>query len=81
MADRWVVFENSKVRVADIRDGMSNTVFLSETVRSTGNDMTLPAGTTPKFPYQFTLNVQVESLLGCKRHQDCVPLHPHGVLT
>jgi prepilin-type processing-associated H-X9-DG protein len=25
-------------------------------VRSTGSDITLPAGTTPPFPYQYTLN-------------------------
>lgn len=57
---RWrtdgIVFENSKVRAADVTDGMSNTVFISETVRSIGNDMTMPAGTAPKFPYQYTLN-------------------------
>src|SRR5262249_59772726 len=57
---RWktdgIVFENSSVRYRDITDGASNTVFMSESVRSTGADMTLPAGTTPPFPYQFTLN-------------------------
>jgi prepilin-type processing-associated H-X9-DG protein len=29
---------------------------MSETVRSTGADMTLPAGTLPSYPYQYTLN-------------------------
>jgi prepilin-type N-terminal cleavage/methylation domain-containing protein/prepilin-type processing-associated H-X9-DG protein len=57
---RWktdgVVFENSSVRFRDITDGASNTVFMSESVRSTGADITLPAGTTPPFPYQYTLN-------------------------
>ncbi len=40
----------------DIIDGASNTVLLSESVRSTGDDVTLPSGTMPKFPYQYTLN-------------------------
>jgi prepilin-type N-terminal cleavage/methylation domain-containing protein/prepilin-type processing-associated H-X9-DG protein len=57
---RWptdgIVFENSSVRFADVTDGTSNTVFMSESVRSIGQDMTLPAGTTPPFPYQYTLN-------------------------
>ena len=57
---RWrtdgVVYENSFVRFADLQDGMSNTVLMSESIRSIGGDMTLPAGTTPGFPYQFTLN-------------------------
>ncbi len=37
-------------------DGTSTTVLMSETVRSQGADMTLPAGQTPSFPYTFTLN-------------------------
>lgn len=37
-------------------DGTSTTVLMSETVRSDGADMTLPAGQKPRFPYQFTLN-------------------------
>jgi prepilin-type N-terminal cleavage/methylation domain-containing protein len=41
---------------AHVLDGTSQSVFMSETVRSVGEDMTLPAGETPKFPYQFTLN-------------------------
>ena len=57
---RWptdgAVFEHSSVRFADFTDGSSNTVIMSETVRSVGDDITLPAGTTPKFPYQYTLN-------------------------
>ena len=57
---RWktdgVVYENSSVRFSEITDGASNTVFMSESVRSIGADMTLPAGTTPPFPYEFTLN-------------------------
>ncbi|MFM9067837.1 MAG: DUF1559 domain-containing protein [Planctomycetota bacterium] len=57
---RWptdgVVYENSGVRFGDILDGTSNTVFMSETVRSVGADFTLPAGQLPRFPYQATLN-------------------------
>jgi prepilin-type N-terminal cleavage/methylation domain-containing protein len=57
---RWrtdgFTYQHSKVRFQDITDGTSNTVMLSETVRSDGADITLPAGTAPKFPYQYTLN-------------------------
>ncbi|MFN0018028.1 MAG: DUF1559 domain-containing protein [Pirellulaceae bacterium] len=57
---RWMtdgfVYEKSNVNFAQINDGASNTVFMSESVRSVGPDMTLPAGTLPPFPYQFTLN-------------------------
>lgn len=57
---RWrtdgIVYENSNARMRDVTDGSSNTVFMSESVRSTGADITLPAGTLPKFPYQYTLN-------------------------
>jgi prepilin-type N-terminal cleavage/methylation domain-containing protein/prepilin-type processing-associated H-X9-DG protein len=57
---RWrtdgLVYENSGVRFADATDGTSNTVFLSETVRSVGPDFSLPAGTLPNAPYQATLN-------------------------
>jgi len=57
---RWrtdgVVYENFGAKFADILDGTSNTVFMSETVRSVGPDFNLPAGVLPKFPYQATLN-------------------------
>ncbi|MBS0260351.1 MAG: DUF1559 domain-containing protein [Planctomycetes bacterium] len=57
---RWktdgIIYENSRVRVSNITDGASNTVAMSETVRSVGADMTLPAGTTPQWPYEYTLN-------------------------
>lgn len=57
---RWrtdgVVYENSGVRFANLTDGTSNTVFMSETIRSVGPDFTLTAGELPKSPYQATLN-------------------------
>lgn len=57
---RWptdgIVYENSKVTFGDVRDGTSNTVVMSESTRSIGASMTLPAGTTPTAPYQYTLN-------------------------
>lgn len=57
---RWrtdgLVYENSGVRFADATDGASNTVFMSETVRSVGPDFTLAAGQLPPAPYQATLN-------------------------
>ncbi len=57
---RWrtdgIVYENSNTRIGDITDGSSNTVVMSESVRSTGPDVTLTAGTLPQFPYQMTMN-------------------------
>jgi prepilin-type processing-associated H-X9-DG protein len=57
---RWrtdgVVYENSGVRFAEVSDGTSNTVFMSETVRSSGDDVALQAGTLPRFPYPMTMN-------------------------
>jgi prepilin-type processing-associated H-X9-DG protein len=57
---RWrtdgIVYENSNATFSDIRDGASNTVAMSETVRSVGADFTLTAGTLPPFPYQATMN-------------------------
>ena len=57
---RWrtdgFVFENSSVRMRDATDGTSNSVIMSEAIRSVGADVTLPAGVLPKFNYQMTLN-------------------------
>ncbi|XZE44183.1 DUF1559 domain-containing protein [Pirellulaceae bacterium SH467] len=57
---RWVtdgiVCQNRSRAFRDITDGASNTVILSETARSVGDDMTLPIGTLPRFPYHYTLN-------------------------
>ena len=49
-----IVYENSRVPIAAIRDGTSRTVVASEAVRSVGSDATLT--TPPPFPYQATLN-------------------------
>jgi prepilin-type N-terminal cleavage/methylation domain-containing protein len=49
-------FGNSGIRFRDVTDGLTNTVFMSESIRSTGSDETLPAGTPPPYPYQKTLN-------------------------
>jgi prepilin-type N-terminal cleavage/methylation domain-containing protein len=51
-----IVYENSAVRIRDVSDGASNTVFMSESVRSVGSDVTIPAGALPPFPYQLTVN-------------------------
>lgn len=51
-----VVFVNSRVRMADVTDGTSNTIVASETVRGGGTDLTLPLGTLPSFQYQAMLN-------------------------
>jgi prepilin-type N-terminal cleavage/methylation domain-containing protein len=57
---RWrtdgIVWENSNARFRDATDGTSNTVFMSEAVGSVGPDVTLAAGTLPKFNYEMTLN-------------------------
>lgn len=51
-----IVYENSKVRVRNITDGLSKTAIASEAVRSIGTDTTFPAGSSPPFPYQYTAN-------------------------
>jgi len=51
-----LIYENSRCKMRDFTDGTSNTVFMSETVRSVGDDIVLPAGTLPQAPYQKTLN-------------------------
>jgi hypothetical protein len=51
-----IVYEYSSIGITEIKDGTSSTVIMSESVRSEGPDMTLPAGELPSFPYQYTLN-------------------------
>ncbi|QDT27996.1 putative major pilin subunit [Gimesia panareensis] len=51
-----IFYQYSNDSFRDITDGASNTVVMSETVRSVGPDFTLPAGQLPQFPYQATLN-------------------------
>jgi prepilin-type N-terminal cleavage/methylation domain-containing protein len=57
---RWptdgIAYEGSRVRLAQITDGASKTVFMSEAIRSTGDDATQPAGQPVQFPYRKTLN-------------------------
>lgn len=50
MCSQLLVYATSAFRIG------SNTTIVNETVRSVGDDMTLPAGTLPRFPYQYTLN-------------------------
>ena len=50
-----IVYENSKVRVRNVTDGLSKTVIASEAVRSVGGDATFSSG-PPPFPYHYTLN-------------------------
>ena len=49
-------FEPYGVKFNHIFDGLSNTVMMSESVRSQGADQTLPAGQLPLKPYAYTLN-------------------------
>jgi prepilin-type processing-associated H-X9-DG protein len=51
-----IVYQNSKVRIAEITDGASKTAIASEAVRSIGTDSDFPAGSKPPFPYQYTFH-------------------------
>jgi prepilin-type N-terminal cleavage/methylation domain-containing protein len=57
---RWptdgIVYEKSNVRMVEVLDGASQTIVLSETVRSTDTDVTPGTGKTPSFPYRQTFN-------------------------
>ncbi len=59
-------FEPHAVTLSRITDGLSQTVLMSETVRSEGVDRTIAAGDLPRFPYTMTLNgsTGVKSELG-----------------
>lgn len=50
------IYLNSNVKVADVLDGTSNTVLISETIRGDGSDATLASGVYPRFPYRKMLN-------------------------
>jgi prepilin-type N-terminal cleavage/methylation domain-containing protein/prepilin-type processing-associated H-X9-DG protein len=52
-----ITYYNSAVSLRKVTDGLSNTVFMSESIRSVGVDFTASATTpAPTFPYQYTLN-------------------------
>ncbi len=51
-----LVYLNSSTRMRDFVDGSSNTVCMSEAIRGDGIDHTLPAGTSPPFPYRKLLS-------------------------
>ncbi len=51
-----IVYENSRVRIRNVTDGLSKTVFASEAVRSVGDDTAFSSGSPPPFPYQYTFN-------------------------
>jgi prepilin-type N-terminal cleavage/methylation domain-containing protein/prepilin-type processing-associated H-X9-DG protein len=54
-----IVYENSKMKIANITDGTSKTVIASEAVRSiatTGTPDPVTFASPPPFPYQYTLN-------------------------
>ena len=51
-----IAWNFSTCRLASVTDGLSNTVYMSESVRSTGPDQTLALGQLPPYPYQMTLN-------------------------
>ena len=52
-----IAWNFSNCTLSNVTDGLSNTVFMSETVRSVGVDQTLALGQLPPFPYQMTLNL------------------------
>ncbi len=51
-----ITYYSSAVQARSVTDGLSNTVFMSESIRSVGADMTMNVGSAPSFPYQYTLN-------------------------
>jgi prepilin-type N-terminal cleavage/methylation domain-containing protein len=51
-----LVHLNACKRMAEFTDGVSNTVFLSETIRGGGQDATLSPGAVPASPYRMILS-------------------------
>ena len=55
-----IVHEESRVRAAQVTDGLGNTIIASEAVRSvpagSADTVTFPAGAPPSFPYQYLFN-------------------------
>jgi len=51
-----IVYENSRVSIAQVIDGTSKSVIGSEAVRSIGDDRSFSSGSAPPFPYQYTAN-------------------------
>jgi prepilin-type N-terminal cleavage/methylation domain-containing protein len=55
---------NTPKRIAEITDGTSSTVFMSEAIRGGGQDATLPAGSLPSSPYRMILGATAGSSPG-----------------
>ncbi|MFM9057706.1 MAG: DUF1559 domain-containing protein [Planctomycetaceae bacterium] len=51
-----IVYEKSRVRMAQIGDGATRTIVASEAVRSIGTDTDFAAGSVPPTPFQYTFN-------------------------
>jgi hypothetical protein len=52
-----IAWQRSNARLRDVTDGTSNSVFMSESIRSEVDNITLPAGVMDQFPYRRTLNL------------------------
>ncbi|HEY1066848.1 MAG TPA: DUF1559 domain-containing protein [Pirellulales bacterium] len=52
-----ITWTNGGARMSEITDGAANTVFMSESIRGSGTDVTLPAGVRDQFPYRRCLNM------------------------
>lgn len=59
-----VVYLNACRRLAEFTDGLSNTVFLSESIRGSGQDLSFPAGQTPAAPYRMLLSATAGTSAG-----------------
>jgi prepilin-type N-terminal cleavage/methylation domain-containing protein len=52
-----IIWRLAGVRLRDVTDGTSQTVFMSEAIRGDGQDINLPAGVMDQFPYRKMLNL------------------------